>query len=479
MRRSPLNDFAADLASFLAVVSVSTVALATWTTASFVQRKLRGVARVTIENDEAREGREGRAEVESADVRAATPKAASAERSTPKLNVILVTIDTLRFDLGFAGYPRPVSPNIDALAAEGVVYENAYATASFTPKCLGPLLIGRYSSETHRDYDHYTTFYPANVFLAERVRSAGGRTVGGASHRYFGWRTGFDQGMDVWDTSAIPPKSIDNDPTITSERLTNSAIELLSRARSADIPEPRSGPAKDRFFAWFHYLDPHLPYVPHEGAPSFASMPAPRVPRERALYDGEVWYTDQQIGRLLSHIRQQPWADETAIIVTADHGEAFGERGHWGHGRELWEPLVHVPLVVYVPGVAPRRIKTKRSHIDIVPTVLELMGIAEAPELHGKSLIRDLAGAPEEAEERDVYIDMPAGPYNEMRRAVITGPSPGWKLIDFGGRYELFDLHADPREARNLAYANAEQLRKAKEALVRMRASLRELPPSK
>jgi len=179
-------------------------------------------------------------------------------------------------------------------------------------------------------------------------------------------------------------------------------------------------------------------------------------------------------------VSEQPWAGNTAIILTADHGEAFGEHGHWGHGRELWEPLVRVPLIVYVPGAEPRRIGAKRSHIDVVPTVLELMGLAPDSDLHGTSLVEDTRAAPEEANERDVFIDMPAGPYNEMRRAVVTGPSPGLKLIDFGGgRYELYDLAQDPHERTNLARTERDRMRTAKEALARMRHRLRELPPSR
>ena len=486
MQRGALHAYAADVAAFVAIATVAALALVTWRAGAMVRTHLHPDAgdEISAAPDPAADSE---TRVDSAEIDASTSKREARARRT--YNVVLLTVDTLRADLGFTGYPRPVSPNIDALAAKSVVYEHAYAMASFTPKSLGPLMIGRYSSETQRDYGHYTNFAPANVFLAERVQAAGGRTAGAASHRYFGWRKGFDQGLDVWDTSAIPPNSVDNDPTITSETLTNAAIRLLSSAHAGDIPlrggepavtEQRTGPAKDHFFAWIHYLDPHLPYVPHEGAPSFATMQAAGIPRERALYDGEVWFTDQQIGRLLHHISEQPWAKDTAIVLTSDHGEAFGERGHWGHGRELWEPLVHVPLVVFVPGVAPRRIEAKRSHIDLVPTVLELMGLPADPELHGKSLLADLHAAAGEAEERDVYIDMPDGPFNEMRRAVLTGPSPGIKLIDFGSnRYELYDLRFDPNETKNLAASDPLQLRAAKEAMARVRATLKELPPVK
>jgi choline-sulfatase len=489
MQRRLLTDFAADIAALVAILSMVALALATWRASGLVRSRLHGEARPAVAVADAPEPTSDVAQLDSAELDTSPPRAKATTPAARTYNVILITVDTLRFDLGFMGYPRPVSPNIDELAARSVVYEHAYAMASFTPKSLGPLLIGKYSSETHRDFEHYTAFFPANVFLAERVQSGGGRTVGAASHRYFGWKKGFDQGFDVWDTSAIPPNSIDNDPTITSEKLTSVAIGLLSSPRAADIPvrsnkpavtEERTGPAKDRFFAWFHYLDPHLPYVPHEGAPSFAAMPAAGIPRERAPYDAEVWFTDQQVGRLLRHVSEQPWAEDTAIVFTSDHGEAFGEHGHWGHGRELWESLVRVPLLVFVPGAEPRRIKAKRSHIDVVPTILDLMGLPADGELHGTSLLLDTRSATNEPAERDVFIDMPEGPYNEMRRAILTGPSPGIKLIDFGGnRHELYDLRFDPQETKNLASADPTQLDAAREALSKMRASLAEAPSRK
>jgi choline-sulfatase len=486
MRRRLLTDFASDIAAIGAVITIAGLAGATWLTAGlFRPKRTQDVAAKTAPSESTDTDT---AKVDSAEiVPTMSPKAAATTKPITKHNVILITIDTLRADLGFMGYPRPVTPNIDALAAQSAIFEHAYAMASFTPKCLGPLHIGRYSSETHRDYQHYTNFEPANVFLAERVQAAGGHTLGAATHRYFGWKKGFDQGFDVWDTSAIPPNSVDNDPTPTSEKLTDLAIEVLSTPDAAEVPvrrgksivtQPRTGPAKDHFFVWFHYLDPHLPYVPHAGSPALTSIPG--VPRERAPYDGEVWYTDREIGRLLKHIAAQPWAKDTAIILTADHGEAFGEHGHWGHGRELWEPLVHVPLLVLVPGEQPRRIQAKRSHIDLVPTVLDLMGLPADPELHGTSLLRDLEKPNGDVPERDIYIDMPDGPYNEMRRAVLTGPSPGLKLIDFGSnRYELYDLRFDPNETKNLAGSDKTQLRAAQEAMSKMRASLKERAPTK
>jgi len=284
--------------------------------------------------------------------------------------------------------------------------------------------------------------------LAERLRDgANVRTLAGHCHWYFRFPTGLSQGFDVWDTRAIPPGMGDNDATITSDRMSALALRLLQD------PDNTSS----RFFAWFHFFDPHAQYVAHKGAPEFKG---PSMAKN--LYDQEVWFTDMHIGKVLDFIAQQPWGDKTAVIVTADHGEAFADHGMSWHGQEIWESLVRVPLIVYVPGVPPRTVSAKRSHIDIVPTVLELFGLpVEANEgdadgtarLRGQSLLRDVGGAAErDPEERDVYIDMPAGPYNGPRRALISGTGPGLKLLHSGGAaYQLYDLAADPNEKRDLA----------------------------
>jgi choline-sulfatase len=382
------------------------------------------------------------------------------------MNILLITIDTLRWDLGFMGYPRAITPNLDALAERAVVFERAYATASYTPKSLGPLLIGKYASETFRDREHYTTFYPANVFVAERLKVAGYRTIGVMGHHYFKWKTGFDQGFDVWDTTTVPAQARDDDTAVTSERLTDVAIRLLD-----------DDGAERPFFAWVHYLDPHAPYVPHEDVSDLGAR-APDAGAGRDVYDQEVCFTDKHVGRLLDFVQRKEWASNTAIIVTADHGEAFGERGFVRHGRELWESIVRVPLLVFVPEAPPHRVTMKRSHIDLAPTLLDLAAVTSATDgsLRGRSLLPDIdAASGAELEERDVYLDMPEGPFNEARRALITGTTPGRKLVDFGGdRYELYDLASDPLESRPLADPIARKEAIAK--LVATRRGLEERP---
>jgi arylsulfatase A-like enzyme len=161
-----------------------------------------------------------------------------------------------------------------------------------------------------------------------------------------------------------------------------------------------------------------------------------------------VHYTDEWIGHLVDWARAQPWGKSLAVIVTADHGEGFGEHGHYKHGYELWEELTRVPLIIRVPSVAPRRIDLPRSHIDLAPTVLELMGVGRSADLSGVSLVPEIHG--KTPDHRTVVVDLPGDDLQEQRRAIIEG---NLKLIVSGKdqRTALFDLHTDPQEQKNLA----------------------------
>ena len=149
------------------------------------------------------------------------------------------------------------------------------------------------------------------------------------------------------------------------------------------------------------------------------------------------------------------------------------------HGQEIWESLVRVPLLIHVPGAKGRRIPVKRSHIDLAPTILDLMGVPAPTEegaLDGESLLTDVYSEHDEAlEERDVYIDMPPGPYNGVRRAIITGKTPGMKLIhQGGGTYLLFDLANDAGERRDMS-ADKEKLDLALGRMNKIRSRLKEV----
>jgi arylsulfatase A-like enzyme len=370
---------------------------------------------------------------------AATQAAATAPSAAPtaptaapkELDVVLITVDTLRADLGYAGYERPVSPNLDALAKKSVVYDKAYSLASYTGKSIGPMLVGRYPSETHRGWMHFNKYPPEDRMVQERLRAQGIRTISVQGHWYFGVDSGLGRGFDVLDLSAAPkvPQG-EGDKTVNSEQLTDAAIRQLDDSANT----------KGRFFMWVHYLDPHSNYVPHQDY-SFGSD-------SRALYDGEIAFTDHHIGRLLKAIQERGLADKTAILFTADHGEAFGEHGMIRHGFELWEELVRVPLLVHVPGVAPGHVAVRRSLIDLTPTILDLFRVSTEPgALRGTSWLGELSD-PAQAEKRPVFIDMPAGPYNGERQAYIEDDI---KITTSNTRaMGVFDLTKDPGEKDNL-----------------------------
>lgn len=372
-----------------------------------------------------------------------TGSPASAALVPEGANVLLLTIDTLRWDLGYARPPGSaprLSPHLDALAAKATVFERAYALASYTSKSLGPLLIGRYPSETKRTFEHFDRFDPSQPFIAERAQKAGVFTLSVQGHWYFflpGY--GYERGFDVLDKAAAPRViAVDGDRTVNGHLVADRLIDQL-----AAVPEGK------RFFAWAHWVDPHSEYMPHEGI-DFGADP-------RARYDGEVAFVDAQVGRVLAALEASPHARKTIVIVTSDHGEAFGEHGMIRHGFEVWEELARVPLLVFVPGAPPRRIAARRSGIDVAPTIVEALALSQpegADTMRGRSLLDDVR-LPEDAlaEDRPVFVDMPEGPNNRERQAFYDGRH---KLVVSAGRVlGLYDLEADPGEKNDLSSDDA------------------------
>jgi choline-sulfatase len=354
-------------------------------------------------------------------------------RADGKLNVVLITIDAFRADHApWLGYGRDVAPNLTKLAARSTSYGHAYALSSYTAMSVGSLLAGRYAAELERS-GYFFSAYPEEVtFFPELLQSAGVRTIAAHAHFYFDQKSGFRQGFDVYEM--VPGISTDNktDKNVTGDVHADLAIELLGRK------ENTAGP----FFAWFHFMDPHDRYREHDGFPKFGAGGG------KDRYDGEIYFTDHHVGRLLEFIAQSEWGARTAIIVSADHGEAFGEHKMTRHGFELWEPLIRVPLLVALPGATARSIDTPRSAIDLAPTILELLGTPAPASFQGKSLVPEVRGT-ETPELRDVVVDLPRTSDNWRRRALVHDHH---KILAFDDdfRFELYDLAADPGEALDL-----------------------------
>lgn len=360
--------------------------------------------------------------------------------------MLLILVDSMRWDMPWNGYPREIAPVLTELEKDSVSYSRGYAVSSYTAKSVAALLSGRYPTSLKRSGYFFTKYPESNQFFAELLEPKGVHTMAGHAHMYLRpGNTGMDQGFVDWRVVEGITFNNKTDEHVTSDKLTQLAIEQL---RTAPEGKPK--------FMYLHYMDPHDQYVQHEESPKWG-----RKMRDR--YDSEIFFTDMWIGKLLDYCRKQPWWKNTTLIVTADHGEAFGEHGRHRHAFELYEMLVRVPLFLRVPGAKPRQIAQPRGAIDLAPTILDLMGHADLipSDLPGKSLVPELFG--EEAPQRAVLMDLPPDSNNDERRAFVLGD---YKLLVFGGdyRYELYDVKEDWQEKHNLA-------RKEKDVLERMKAA--------
>ncbi len=357
-------------------------------------------------------------------------------------NVLLIVVDSLRADMPWAGYPRDIAPNLTALEKTCSSYTHGYSTSSYTAKSVAALLSGKYPSELKRSGYFFTKYPESNLFFPELLQAAGVTTLATHGHMYLRkGSSGLEQGFDDWRIVDGLTFDAQTDNHVTSDKMTPLAIEQLEK-----VPEGK------RFFHYLHYMDPHDKYIRHKESPDFGK-------KNRDRYDSEVFFTDLWIGKLLEYARAKPWWKDTVVIVTADHGEAFGEHNRYRHAFELWDMLTHVPMFFCGPGIEARHIDTPRGSVDIAPTVLELMGVSAENDFVGKSLVPELRGKP--AEPRPVLLDLPPDSNNPERRALIDGDM---KLLVFGNdyRFDLYDLKSDPGETKNLAKTDPEELARMK-----------------
>jgi membrane-anchored protein YejM (alkaline phosphatase superfamily) len=296
------------------------------------------------------------------------------------------------------------------------------------------------------------------LFFPELLRRAGVRTMSAQSHFYFDQRSGLRSAFDVYEL--VPGIEEDHQTVhgITSPAQLDLALGMLS--------DPVN--VKDRFFAWFHFIDPHDKYEAHAGIGPYGHT-------GRDLYDAEVTFTDQHIGKLLDFVAAAPWGARTAVVVSADHGEAFGEHQIYRHGFELWDVLTHVPLMVRLPGVAGRHVDTPRSAIDMAPTLLELYGLPVPPAMEGHSLVPELYGA--EAAPRDVVLDLPRTTNSDRRRALIRGD---YKLVAIGDddAFQLFNLRRDPGEEHDVRWTEPAKLEEMKAAYAALSTKMPSVCPN-
>ncbi|MBW2233014.1 MAG: sulfatase-like hydrolase/transferase [Deltaproteobacteria bacterium] len=343
-------------------------------------------------------------------------------------NVLVVTLDTTRADrLGAYGNREIETPVLDKLAREGLLFANAMTTVPATMPAHSSLMTGLYPF--HHGVRANGTFRleEEQITLAEILSNRGVRTAAAVSAYVLDSSYGLDQGFESYLDDLT--RGIQHAPQMFRER----PAELANQA----AVEWLRGHVDERFFLWLHYFDPHAPYLP------------PEPFRLRYLdnpYDGEIAYVDQQLGVLLDELVALGVRDRTLVVVTADHGEGLGEHGEFTHSLFLYDATLRVPLIVHAPTALPqgRVIERQVSLVDVVPTVLDLLGIDAPGGLDGRSLLDQLPPEP-----RPIYVET-------LATMTLHGWAPlfGVRREDFkyvfAPRPELYDLRHDPGELENL-----------------------------
>lgn len=377
----------------------------------------------------------GDASARSQELRNAKAYAAPPPGFPAKPNLVLVTVDALRADhTSLHGYGRATTPRLDRHAKGGVVFDRAYSQGTGTISSMPSLMTSKYSYQvSYVDDLMPPAIDPRETLLAEHLKRAGYATMSVTSIGYAnGPRWGLLQGFDETDQAASKPHPND---TVTSPRILASAKALYQKARRGKRP----------FFLWVHFYDPHGKYLDHEGQPRFGGS-------QMDKYDGEILFTDRYVGQLLDLVRA-PGAPPTVVVFGADHGDGFREdRGKSNHAYGLYEELLHVPLVVWAPGAAPRRVDTPVANVDIAATLLNAAGL-KRPYLRGDSLFPYLYAGHRDAD-RLVFSEKTFGQGAKKRfQKSVTGMR--WKMIRWVNerREFLFDLREDPKEKRNAMQA--------------------------
>lgn len=359
-----------------------------------------------------------------------TPAAAQAP------SVVFVTMDTTRADrMGFLGSTRGLTPNLDALAKQAVVFERAYAQAPITTASHATLFSGTYP-QFHRVTDFGVPLPEKLPYLPALLKARGYQTAAFVGSLILdprnGLAPGFDRGFDVYEAGYRQRRGKE-DRYKTMERR---AADVVARA-VAWLPSTGGKP----YFLWVHLFDAHDPYeAPAPFGARYAKQP----------YDGEIASVDAALGTLLAALKARPGFENTLVAIYADHGESLGDHGEATHGVFLYDSTIHVPLLIKLPGgrSAGARVATRAGLVDLAPTVLAALGAPVPPAMQGASLLPFVGAA--KASDRPQYAET-----DYPRRAF------GWSSL---GAYradrflyvrspirELYDSVADPGQTKNLA----------------------------
>ena len=361
-------------------------------------------------------------------------------------NLVLVTIDTLRPDrLGCYGNTAIETPNLDGLAQRGALFANAVTHTPLTAPSHASLFTGLYPMQHKvRDTGGFV-LDQSHPTLAELLRRQGWETAAFVGSSVLKRGFGFDQGFALYDDEM--PKTAGR--KLTGEYAERRAGKVVDRA----IRWLDSHPATP-FLLWVHLFDPHSPYDP----------PAPFREKYRAnLYDGEVAYTDQQLGRLFAAVAKVSAPGETLTAVLSDHGEGLSEHGEYSHGVFLYDSTLRIAFLLAGPGVPPAlRVRQQVRAIDVLPTLLDLVGSQPPPRLPGVSLVPTFTGkdVPTDSSYAETLFRRINMGWSELR-AMRTNR---WKYVR-APHPELYDLGQDPGETSNLAARHPEEVQQLESQL--------------
>ncbi|MCU0233514.1 MAG: sulfatase-like hydrolase/transferase [Thermoanaerobaculales bacterium] len=364
-------------------------------------------------------------------------------------SILLLTLDTTRADhLAPYGAAQAETPALAALAASGIVFDDALATTPVTAPSHASLLSGLYPPR-HGVRNNSTHYLAAEVpTLAERLAAEGFRTAAFVSTVILERRYGLDQGFELYDDDI---RSIVGRPEdrITGERRADATVD-----RALAWLDGLEGDAP--FLLWVHLYDPHIPYLPPE--PWAARHPG-------RPYDGEIAFMDAQIGRLLAHPRAAP--EHTAVMAIGDHGESLGEHGERTHGLLIYDATIRIPWIARLPGgPAGARVAAPVSQVDLVPTILDLLELEPDDGLaatDGRSLL-PLLGPGAQAPERLLFAESEV-PFFAYGWARLRSARDGRLKLIAAPTAELYDLGPDPRELRNLAAERPADVRRLADAI--------------
>ncbi len=354
-------------------------------------------------------------------------------------NVILITLDTTRADrMGFNGSKKGLTPNLDAVARDGVVFTRAYAQAPITTVSHATIFTGTYP-QFHRVNDFGKRIPASLPVLSELLKKQGYKTaafVGSIILDPHGaMAPGFDRGFDTY-VAGYRRRNPGDDRYKTME---HRAEETIARAL-AWLGKNSNGP----FFLWIHIWDPHQPYEP----PAAFARKFPGAP-----YDAEIAYSDAMLGRLFAELKARKLYENSAIAVMGDHGESLGAHGEDSHGIFLYDETIHIPLLMKLPGgrSAGTRVTGRAGLVDVAPSLLDMAGLQPPAHMQGQTLVRTLGRANQPDRPSFAETDYP-------KRAFGWSSVAAWRAGNYlyvrAPKPELYDLAADPGVKKNLADTN-------------------------